>query len=71
MVAIVTCFSTQLAVQVLVAGFLRCVCICLPFVAFQAYGYYNICHGHKLDDLRPWCKARVPLMYNFIQSQYW
>ncbi|VVA91032.1 unnamed protein product [Arabis nemorensis] len=60
-----------LTVQVLVAGFLRCICICLPFVAFQAYGYYNICHGHNLDDLRPWCKARVPLMYNFIQSQYW
>ncbi|CAN8294128.1 unnamed protein product [Cochlearia groenlandica] len=61
----------SLAVQVLVAGFLRCICICLPFVAFQAYGYYNICHGHKLDELRPWCKARVPLLYNFIQSHYW
>ncbi|KAJ4896837.1 hypothetical protein Rs2_23631 [Raphanus sativus] len=58
-------------VCVLVTGFLRCVCICLPFVAFQAYGYYNICHGHTLDELRPWCKARVPLLYNFIQSHYW
>ncbi|CAN8312026.1 unnamed protein product [Cochlearia groenlandica] len=61
----------SLALQVLVTGFLRCVCICLPFVTFQAYGYYNICHGHKLDELRPWCKARVPLLYNFIQSHYW
>ncbi|KAF8111092.1 hypothetical protein N665_0076s0093 [Sinapis alba] len=60
-----------LSVQVLVTGFLRCVCICLPFVAFQAYGYYNICHGHKLDELRPWCKGKVPLLYNFIQSHYW
>ncbi|KAF8071407.1 hypothetical protein N665_1128s0006 [Sinapis alba] len=60
-----------LSVQVLVTGFLRCVCICLPFVAFQAYGFYNICHGHKLDELRPWCKAKVPLLYNFIQSHYW
>ncbi|KAL0697639.1 hypothetical protein Bca4012_053761 [Brassica carinata] len=60
-----------LSVQVLVTGFIRCVCICLPFVAFQAYGYYNICHGHKLDELRPWCKAKVPLLYNFIQSHYW
>ncbi|KAF8071406.1 hypothetical protein N665_1128s0006 [Sinapis alba] len=58
-------------VCVLVTGFLRCVCICLPFVAFQAYGFYNICHGHKLDELRPWCKAKVPLLYNFIQSHYW
>ncbi|XP_023644869.1 GPI mannosyltransferase 2 isoform X2 [Capsella rubella] len=60
-----------LAIQVLVAGFLRCVCICLPFVAFQAYGYYNICHGHTLDEMRPWCKGRIPLLYNFIQSHYW
>ncbi|KFK35237.1 hypothetical protein AALP_AA5G258200, partial [Arabis alpina] len=60
-----------LAVQVLVAGFLRCVCICLPFVVYQAYAYYNICHGHKQDELRPWCKARIPLMYSFIQSHYW
>ncbi|KAL0732686.1 hypothetical protein Bca4012_008895 [Brassica carinata] len=31
----------------------------------------NICHGRKLDELRPWCKAKVPLLYNFIQSHYW
>ncbi|CAL9214612.1 unnamed protein product [Arabidopsis halleri] len=60
-----------LAMQVLVAGFLRCVCICLPFVAFQAYGYYNLCHGRTLDEMRPWCKGRIPLLYNFIQSHYW
>ncbi|CAA0193023.1 putative GPI mannosyltransferase 2 [Arabidopsis thaliana] len=60
-----------LAMQVLIAGFLRCICICLPFVAFQAYGYYNICHGHTLDEMRPWCKGRIPLLYNFIQSHYW
>ncbi|XP_033133762.1 GPI mannosyltransferase 2 isoform X2 [Brassica rapa] len=65
-------FYLKKRVCVLVTGFIRCVCICLPFVAFQAYGYYNICHGHKLDDvLRPWCKAKVPLLYNFIQSHYW
>ncbi|KAG7603832.1 GPI mannosyltransferase 2 [Arabidopsis thaliana x Arabidopsis arenosa] len=56
---------------VLIAGFLRCICMCLPFVAFQAYGYYNICHGHTLDEMRPWCKGRIPLLYNFIQSHYW
>ncbi|KAL1199022.1 hypothetical protein V5N11_028361 [Cardamine amara subsp. amara] len=60
-----------LAMQVLVAGFLRCVCICLPFVAYQAYGYYNICHGYTLDEMRPWCKGRIPLLYSFIQSHYW
>jgi len=60
-----------LAMQVFIAGFLRCICICLPFVAFQAYGYYNICHGHTRDEVRPWCKGRIPLLYNFIQSHYW
>jgi len=63
--------ATQLAMQVFIAGFLRCICICLPFVAFQAYGYYNICHGHTRDEVRPWCKGRIPLLYNFIQSHYW
>ncbi|XP_010535916.1 PREDICTED: GPI mannosyltransferase 2 isoform X2 [Tarenaya hassleriana] len=58
-------------IHVVITGFLQCVCICLPFVAFQAYGYYNICHGRNRDEVRPWCKARVPLLYNFIQSHYW
>ncbi|XP_010458601.1 PREDICTED: GPI mannosyltransferase 2-like isoform X1 [Camelina sativa] len=60
-----------LTMQVLVAGLVRCLCICLPFVAFQAYGYYNICHGHTIDEMRPWCKGRIPLLYNFIQIHYW
>ncbi|XP_021890520.1 GPI mannosyltransferase 2 isoform X2 [Carica papaya] len=58
-------------VSVLITGAFRCLCICIPFVAFQAYGYYNICLGRCLDELRPWCRARIPLLYNFIQSHYW
>lgn len=60
-----------LAVQILLAGALRCLCICLPLFIFQAYGYYNICHGRSADEQRPWCKTRVPMVYNFIQSHYW
>ncbi|XP_062172261.1 uncharacterized protein LOC133877846 isoform X2 [Alnus glutinosa] len=60
-----------LAIQVLIAGALRCICIFTPFIAFQAYGYYNICLGRSSDEMRPWCKARVPLLYNYIQSHYW
>ncbi|KAL1832015.1 hypothetical protein DCAR_0102032 [Daucus carota subsp. sativus] len=60
-----------MAVQILLAGALRCLCICLPLFIFQAYGYVNICHGRSTDELRPWCKARVPMVYNFIQSYYW
>ncbi|KAJ9540537.1 hypothetical protein OSB04_027043, partial [Centaurea solstitialis] len=60
-----------LAFQVIVAGILRCVFVFIPFAAFQAYGYYNLCDGLSPDKLRPWCKAKIPLLYNFIQSQYW
>ncbi|XP_059628805.1 uncharacterized protein LOC132271444 isoform X1 [Cornus florida] len=60
-----------LAVKVLTAGALRCLCIFVPFIAFQAYGYYNMCLGHFPDELRAWCKARLPLLYNYIQSHYW
>lgn len=60
-----------LVLQVLLAGALRCICIFIPFLAFQAYGYYNICHGRSPDEMRPWCKKRVPLLYSFIQSHYW
>ncbi|XP_042956466.1 GPI mannosyltransferase 2-like isoform X1 [Carya illinoinensis] len=60
-----------LAVQVLISGALRCICIFTLFIAFQAYGYYNICLGHSVDEMRPWCKARLPLLYNYIQSHYW
>lgn len=61
----------HLAVKVLIVGALRCICIFIPFIAYQAYGYYNICHGHSLDEMRPWCKAKIPLLYSYIQSHYW
>lgn len=60
-----------LAVQVLIAGALRCIFIFLPFITFQSYGYYNVCLGHFPDEIRPWCKTRLPLLYNYIQSHYW
>uniref|UniRef100_A0A8R7PK12 GPI mannosyltransferase 2 n=1 Tax=Triticum urartu TaxID=4572 RepID=A0A8R7PK12_TRIUA len=59
------------AVQALVTGFLRSTCVFLPFFAFQAYGYLNICVHGDTDELRPWCKAKLPLLYSFIQSHYW
>ncbi|XP_052186716.1 uncharacterized protein LOC127797663 [Diospyros lotus] len=60
-----------LTVQVLTAGALHCLCILVPFIAFQAYGYWNICLGHIPVETRPWCTARFPLLYNYIQSHYW
>lgn len=61
----------QGVVQFLVLGVLRSIFIFVPFAAFQAYGYHNICLGKKLDEVSPWCSARVPLLYNYIQSRYW
>ncbi|CAM0949832.1 unnamed protein product [Alopecurus aequalis] len=60
-----------LAVQALITGFVRSTFIFLPFFAFQAYGYFNICLHGNTDELRPWCKAKLPLLYSFIQSHYW
>ncbi|KAK4380728.1 hypothetical protein RND71_002590 [Anisodus tanguticus] len=58
-------------VLVLLFGALRSLFIIFPFIAFQAYGYYNMCVGGTSDEMRPWCKARLPLLYNYIQSRYW
>ncbi|KAK9156606.1 hypothetical protein Scep_003180 [Stephania cephalantha] len=61
----------MLAVQVLITGVVRAMCIFVPFIAFQLYGYYNLCLGRSPDEIRPWCKARIPFLYDFIQSHYW
>ncbi|KAI5387161.1 uncharacterized protein LOC127105108 isoform X1 [Lathyrus oleraceus] len=63
--------NVTLALQIVFVGALRSACIFAPFVAFQAYGYYNMCVGRFPDEIRPWCNARVPLLYNYIQSHYW
>ncbi|KAL7139373.1 hypothetical protein ABFS83_09G046100 [Erythranthe nasuta] len=57
--------------KILLAAGLRSVCIFIPFISFQAYGYFNICLGRSVGEMRPWCKARLPLLYNYIQSHYW
>ncbi|XP_070667974.1 uncharacterized protein [Malus domestica] len=57
--------------KAVVGGALRCICIFVPFIAFEANGYNNLCLGHLPSDMRPWCKARVPSLYNYIQSHYW
>ncbi|KAL5727750.1 hypothetical protein ACHQM5_000907 [Ranunculus cassubicifolius] len=60
-----------LAVQSLVAGAIRSIFIFLPFIVCQYYGYYNICRRNSSDEMSPWCKARVPLLYDYLQSHYW
>ncbi|PIN11726.1 putative Dolichyl-phosphate-mannose-protein mannosyltransferase [Handroanthus impetiginosus] len=60
-----------LMVKIVLAGALRSLCILTPFISFQAYGYLNICLDHSVAEMRPWCRARLPLLYNYIQSHYW
>ncbi|KAI9281083.1 GPI mannosyltransferase 2 [Sporodiniella umbellata] len=36
------------------------------FALFQYYGYVKFC---SLD--RPWCHEKIPLLYTFVQKEYW
>ncbi|KAI9091348.1 hypothetical protein K1719_028159 [Acacia pycnantha] len=63
--------QASLSLLVVISGAFQSACIFAPFIAFQAYGYHNMCVGRSHDEVRPWCKARVPLLYNYIQSHYW
>ncbi|KAJ1913486.1 ER membrane glycoprotein subunit of the GPI transamidase complex-like protein [Tieghemiomyces parasiticus] len=55
------------------ANLLRVVFYCLVsltgFTLFQYYGYQLYCTGPAPP--RPWCHARVPLLYSFVQTHYW
>jgi GPI mannosyltransferase 2 len=41
--------------------------ILAPFLYFQWYSYLSFC----LSGTRPWCNARFPLLYSFVQEHYW
>ncbi|KAK6937026.1 GPI mannosyltransferase 2 [Dillenia turbinata] len=47
-------------IWILSAGLLRSLFIFAPFIAFQAYGYYNMCLGRASNEMRPWCKYKIP-----------
>ncbi|KAI8972719.1 GPI mannosyltransferase 2 [Pilobolus umbonatus] len=40
--------------------------VCSGFIVFQYYAYTVFC---VLD--RPWCSNRIPLLYSFVQKEYW
>ncbi|KAL0355459.1 UNVERIFIED_CONTAM: GPI mannosyltransferase 2, partial [Sesamum radiatum] len=52
-------------------AFLPLLPLCISFLSKTAFGYFNICMGRSAAEMRPWCKARLPLLYNYIQSHYW
>ncbi|KAL6584153.1 hypothetical protein OROMI_003442 [Orobanche minor] len=63
--------SYLLMTKILLAGAFYSMCIFTPFISFQVYGYLNICMGRPVAEMRLWCKASLPLLYNYIQSHYW
>ncbi|KAJ8619518.1 hypothetical protein MRB53_028047 [Persea americana] len=63
--------ASKSAVRVIIVAAVRTLCIFTPFILFQFYGYFNICLGSLSEEMRPWCKSRLPLLYDFIQSHYW
>lgn len=45
-----------------------CLFIVLPFLSFQLYAYLALCLP---EPTRPWCHARIPMAYSFVQKEYW
>ncbi|KAK1309359.1 hypothetical protein QJS10_CPA09g00150 [Acorus calamus] len=59
------------AVKATIIVAVQALCIAAPFGVFQYYGYYNFCRHNSSGKLRPWCKFRIPILYDYIQSHYW
>ncbi|KAG8987925.1 ER membrane glycoprotein subunit of the GPI transamidase complex-like protein [Tulasnella sp. JGI-2019a] len=51
------------------------IAVALPFAAHQYYAYAQFCTPSFSDGasskLRPWCSNWLPLIYPFVQRQYW
>ncbi|KAG0092594.1 hypothetical protein BGZ92_009276 [Podila epicladia] len=63
---------TMQKLAVLVKTAALCAISWVGFFAVQAYGYYLYCsEDHSNVYMRPWCLAKPPLLYTFVQSFYW
>ncbi|KAG6545043.1 hypothetical protein Mapa_013737 [Marchantia paleacea] len=61
---------SQIVPVALVAA-LQSVAVAAPFLAFQTYGYFQLCHDQTRAPPRPWCNSPLPYLYGFVQSHYW
>lgn len=44
----------------------------LPFVLSQTWAWQRFCLNVLTEGgARPWCEARLPLVYSFVQAEYW
>ena len=44
-------------------------CVIIPFVGHQAIGYIKFCQDTPVP--RPWCSSTLPIIYTYVQKQYW
>ncbi|BBN03197.1 GPI mannosyltransferase 2 [Marchantia polymorpha subsp. ruderalis] len=63
--------SSMRIVSIVLVAILQSVAVAAPFLAFQTYGYFQLCHDQIRSPPRPWCKSPLPYLYGFVQSQYW
>jgi hypothetical protein len=49
---------------------LSCVAVSSPVIAFQWLGYLYYCCSPG-SPAPEWCGARVPLMYSYLQAEFW
>lgn len=67
-------FRTHLSIsfllkRILYGGFLTAVGVA-PFIFHQYNAYASFC-SESAQAPRPWCHDRLPLVYTFVQSEYW
>ena len=58
------------ALQALQCG-ARCLLVVAPFLAFQAYGFWQFCREAPGQQQPGWCLHRVPYLYGHVQRRYW
>lgn len=57
-------------------GFLVKLIVCsliviAPFALFQLFAYDAFCTRLPPSLVRPWCESKIPLIYSFVQKEYW
>ncbi|KAG9078827.1 ER membrane glycoprotein subunit of the GPI transamidase complex-like protein [Ceratobasidium sp. UAMH 11750] len=66
----------QTRLQTIIYAFALSVVVVAPFITHQYLAFLAFCVGPDSASLnalypRPWCSARIPSVYTFVQSHYW